>query len=201
MLDCWSWALELNMTIPCDWQYQIEQQEEACFVEPWHPPQHFFIILQCSFPCTGYEYRCKIIRYPSHKAWVIPDKHWRKNWVWSVEKSHHHPMSHPATLRGIWRVPIMMIKFHHVILMVDIDVCWCTYIMMTMMPLLTYSWLSRVLTALKEEYAGQSVPRNSQDCKYCISMKLVQIVGWIIAIYLCYFSHLKKMALLCMTIW
>ena len=108
MLDCWSWALELNMTIPCDWQYQIEQQEEACFVEPWHPPQHFFIILQCSFPCTGYEYRYKIIRYPSHKAWVIPDKHWRKNWVWSVEKSHHHPMSHPATLRGIWRVPIMM---------------------------------------------------------------------------------------------
>ena len=88
------------------------------------PTSTFLITLQCSHPCTGYEYKYKMIRYTSHKIWIIPDKHWRKNWICSIEESHHHPMSHPTTLRGIWRVPNMMInsitKFWYLILMNDV---------------------------------------------------------------------------------
>ena len=86
------------------------------------PTSTFSIILQCGFPCTGCEYKAKMIRYKRYKIWIIPDKQWRKNWICSVEESHHHPMNHPTTLREILRVPLInsITKFWYLILMNDV---------------------------------------------------------------------------------
>ena len=81
---------------------------------------------------------------------VTPAEDWGENGVGNWVECHRHPVGHPPTLSedhgwggGQW---------------------WWWY--WKCLSQLTYSWLLRVFTALKELYAGQSVPRNSQACKH-----------------------------------
>ena len=126
------------------------------------PTSTFLIILQCGFPCTGYEYKDKMIRYTKGTKYELYQ-------INSGERIESAALKKAITTQWaiqrpwggfeefLWQIPTRTPDGWY----------WCLLmcIMMTMMRVLTYSWLSRVLTALKEEYAGQSVPRNSQDCK------------------------------------